>query len=456
VVNAQQLLEGNFSNLNELNDSFVALLLYERRLKQLRSTRYVTPREHHSYSVWVYELDLRKVYGEVPWLTDREFLLKYRTTREGLEKLVDSLKDAPSFTRGAHGPEQMPVKYQVMIWLHFFGHEGMTVDLQRTDLHTCTGLCEQSRERVTAAFNHIHHDWIQWPDEEERKAIANRIEQEFFLSNAVGIMDDTLLKLGMEPCCSDKADYHGRKYAYSITCNVISDDKCCIRDYLAGFPGSTHDSHVWRNMNVYNNPKDYFASFEYLITNTAYEPTWFCIPAYKCTRGNHLLLPAHKTEFNFCIARPRVKSEHVNGIWKGQCPWLRSISMKLTDNKETTKHILRSIDAKVVFHNIMMEFLSNELPDDYNDNVTVITDIDDADSAPLPEERIILDQPLYEDDPSGTRLDQLLHLVEEFYIRPVYGSPISVDTNAMEGIDHDSVSELGGELEFYEEIECSD
>ena len=55
-----KLLEGDFSNLNELNDSFAALLLYERHLKQLRSTRYVTPREHRSYSVWVYELDLRK------------------------------------------------------------------------------------------------------------------------------------------------------------------------------------------------------------------------------------------------------------------------------------------------------------------------------------------------------------------------------------------------------------
>ena len=77
VVNAQQLLEGDFSNLNELNDSFVALLLYEHHLKQLYSTRYVTLREHRSYSVWVYELYLRKVYGEVPWLTDHEFLLKY-------------------------------------------------------------------------------------------------------------------------------------------------------------------------------------------------------------------------------------------------------------------------------------------------------------------------------------------------------------------------------------------
>ena len=168
MVNAQRLLEDNFSNLNELNYSFVALLLYERHSKQLHSTRYVTPREHRSYSVWVYELDLRKVNGGVPWLTDCEFLLKYRTTHQGLEKLVDLLKDAPSFARRACGPEQMPVKYQVMIWLHFFGHEGMPVDLQRTDLHTCTGLCDQSCERVTAAFNHIRHDWIHWPDEEER------------------------------------------------------------------------------------------------------------------------------------------------------------------------------------------------------------------------------------------------------------------------------------------------
>ena len=88
MVNAQHLLEGNFSNLHELNDSFDPLLLYERRLKQLGSTRYVTPREHHSYSVWVYKLDLRKAYGEVPWLTDHEFLLKYRTTHVGVVFLL--------------------------------------------------------------------------------------------------------------------------------------------------------------------------------------------------------------------------------------------------------------------------------------------------------------------------------------------------------------------------------
>lgn len=39
--------------------------------------------------------------------------------------------------------------------------------------------------------------------------------------------------------------------------------------------------------------------------------------------------------------------------------------MKLTDDMATVEHILRSIDAMVVFHNIMMAFFSHDLPDSY-------------------------------------------------------------------------------------------
>jgi hypothetical protein len=205
--------------------------------------------------------------------------LKYRTTQEGLEKLVELLKDTPSFARGARGPEQMTVKHQIMVWLHFFGHEGMTIDQQRTDLHTCTGLCDNAHERVTAAFNFIRDNWIQWPNGDERNENAKQIGQEFFLPNVVGITDGTLLKLGFEPRCSDKADYHGRKYAYSITCKIISHDKCQIREYLAGFPGPTHDSWVWQNMDIYNNPKDYFAPKETASLTRSMNRTGFVFPS---------------------------------------------------------------------------------------------------------------------------------------------------------------------------------
>ena len=352
VCNISHLLDGDFTVFDEHNETFVALLNFQRRLTDLRNSRFYSPRPFREYDRYVFERDLNTDV-DIPWLSDEDFLRKYRTSREGLEYLTNLLKDAPVFKAGKRGKKQMPVKYQIMIWLHFFGHEGMTRPMQRETLHTCTGLCKLACDRVTKAFNYIRNEWIYWPDVEERKVIARRIETEYFLPNCVGLMDGTLFKLATEPRCFDKADYHGRKYAYSLTVNVICDDQCVIRDYLAGFPGSAHDSRVWRHQDIYKNPTEYFSPKEYVLADTAYEPTWFCIPAFKCIGGNHLALPPDKTEFNFCLARPRVQSEHVMGIWKGRTPWLRSIRMLLTDDPTSLDKILMAIDATVVFHNII-------------------------------------------------------------------------------------------------------
>ena len=61
-------------------------------------------------------------------------------------------------------------------------------------------------------------------------------------------MDGTLLPLAFEPSSDDAADYHRRKFPYSLTVLVINDDKQRIRAYLAGYPGSTHDNRLWQNM----------------------------------------------------------------------------------------------------------------------------------------------------------------------------------------------------------------
>ena len=57
-------------------------------------------------------------------------------------------------------------------------------------------------------------------------------------------MDGTLLPLALEPASDNAADYHGRKFPYSLTVLVINDDKQRIRAYLTGFPGSTHDKRL--------------------------------------------------------------------------------------------------------------------------------------------------------------------------------------------------------------------
>ena len=39
-------------------------------------------------------------------------------------------------------------------------------------------------------------------------------------------------------------------------------------------------------MMQYQVPEDFFSPLEYVICDTAYEPTSFCVPAFKCVSGD--------------------------------------------------------------------------------------------------------------------------------------------------------------------------
>ena len=126
-----------------------------------------------------------------------------------------------------------------MVLLHFLGHEGQTDSSQRNVFFISKGCCQLYRERVVKALMSVRGKYINWPDLEERKEIAERIKNKFFLPNCVGIMDGTLLKLASRPNCDDASDYSGRKYGYSLTTMVINDDRRRIRAYFSGYPGCT-------------------------------------------------------------------------------------------------------------------------------------------------------------------------------------------------------------------------
>jgi hypothetical protein len=104
-------------------------------------------------------------------------------------------------------------------------------------------------------LNNIRDDYIHWPEAEERKDIAARIEKVCHIPNCPVMQDGILLCFGIEPECDDVADYHGRKFTYSITVNVINDNEQRIRAYCAGYPGSTHDNIVWRNTKQHRDPQ---------------------------------------------------------------------------------------------------------------------------------------------------------------------------------------------------------
>ena len=145
-------------------------------------------------------------------------------SREMLDKVTERIQDNGMFEKCKRVPSQREVKHQLMILLHFLGKEGETNHSQRSTFKISEGHCERCRERVVKALVSMREEYICWPDEEERKEIAARIESEFVFPNCVGMMNDTLAELDIAAQCDNKSDHSGRKFEYSLTINVINDD----------------------------------------------------------------------------------------------------------------------------------------------------------------------------------------------------------------------------------------
>ncbi len=99
--------------------------------------------------------DLATDQGHDSWLSIEEFLCKYRVSREQLHEITEEIKDDPNFVKPMRGRHQMHVKHQLMVWLHFVGHEGNTTANQREVPKISKGLCQKAQYRVMKALNNI-------------------------------------------------------------------------------------------------------------------------------------------------------------------------------------------------------------------------------------------------------------------------------------------------------------
>ena len=134
---------------------------------------------------------------------------------------------------------------------------------------------------------------------------------------------------------------------------IIGDDNCKVRYHLTGFPGSSHDNRVWKWSRVYRERSTYFSPLQYLIMDTAVEPCECVVPCIKKESGR---ISNVDIIFNQIIAKPRVRSEHLNGILKSRFPGImRKIRKIITDDKVATREILECIDCAVILHNILIQ-----------------------------------------------------------------------------------------------------
>jgi hypothetical protein len=110
-----------------------------------------------------------------PWLSDEEFLQKFRVTKNGFRRILESIRNRSLFT--SKTKRMAPAEYQLMVFLKYVGTEGDEANNagQRNLFGIGYGTALNYRRRVTKALRSLSYQYITWPSAEERQEISNEI-----------------------------------------------------------------------------------------------------------------------------------------------------------------------------------------------------------------------------------------------------------------------------------------
>ncbi|CAG7727249.1 unnamed protein product [Allacma fusca] len=148
----------------------------------------------------------------------------------------------------------------------------------------------------------------------------------------------------------DPQSYYNRKKIHFVILQGICDAKMQFIDVFAGWPGSSHDAHVWKNSPFFqliaaeggNNPM--FPADCHLIGDSAYPLSGVLLTPYR----NNGHLTATQKRYNMLLSSSRTLIEQAFGLLK--CRWRRLKYLDMS-NMELLPIV---IVAACVLHNLCL------------------------------------------------------------------------------------------------------
>ncbi|POV95742.1 hypothetical protein PSTT_16077 [Puccinia striiformis] len=103
-------------------------------------------------------------------------------------------------------------------------------------------------------------------------------------------------------------------------------------------------------MQLHVNSSEYFDEGQYLLADSAYELTNTVIPSYKSPASNSSI----NTEFNYCVAKARVRNEHTIGILKARWSSLQEMRLHLY-LRGHMQELVAWLYSCIILHNMLAQ-----------------------------------------------------------------------------------------------------
>ena len=281
-------------------------------------------------------------------LDDHDLMARYRLPRHCLLELFDTLK--PTLERPTNRNHALPVSTQVLAALRFFATGTMQKDAG--DLH---GISQASVSRcisnVSAAICSLASEHIVFPrgSDAEKQTMAGFHDIAHFPS-VLGCVDGTQIAI-ISPRQHENI-YVCRKGYHSINVQVICDADLKWLNVVAKWPGSSHDSYIFRTSSVLDHleRRQQQQQTGWLLGDSGYPLlTYLMTP---------VLRPAGTADERYNKAQRATRNtvERAIGVWKMRFRCLHKTGGCLQSPPETCSKIIM---ACAVLHNICID---NRLP----------------------------------------------------------------------------------------------
>lgn len=213
---------------------------------------------------------------------------------------------------------------------------------------------------------HFANDWIQFPDDVTKNANKREFFQYCGIPGIIGAIDCTHVKI-VAPSQEEHA-YLNRKGYHSINVQLICDTHLNISNVNARFPGSCHDSYIWRQSIIKNILQQNFQNGEqntWLLGDSGYpQEPWLMTPIL----GTIPNTPEDR--YNQAHARGRNHIERTNGTLKTRFRCLLGErGLRYSPQKAASV-----INACCILHNMCMRArvpLEENIDEDLNDRMNI-------------------------------------------------------------------------------------
>lgn len=284
-------------------------------------------------------------------------LLRFES--ESVDFITNYFLEENAETRGA----ALPARKKIEIFLRYISdpgfQSGVAVDVGVDRSTVC-----KTFAFVLDSIVNKSQDWIKFPSkvEDMDQAKADWASR-FRIPTVIGAIDCTHVLIQKPSAFGD--EYVNRKGKASINVQMTCDANEKITSVDAQWPGSVHDSRIWRLSGVQEVVRR-FDGDVCLLGDSGYGITPWLLTPYSEVRN------AQERQFNLIHAQERVIIERVFGQIKRRFPILSS-QVRIALEK-----IPKLIIACVVLHNISKHLNDAwDFPDPYEDDVNENNDISD-------------------------------------------------------------------------------